>query len=144
MLDSFNQTSLAPYVGLASGETGPCIMIYSPANLHWHWLALIGMTAEGPKHTGAKPGLIPRPIAMATARPYNRWRWHFWLMSRHCWVTAVTLGLAAEKQWRHHQCRTGIGVMIGSLCIYEWACVPEDVEIEIMWSIWVWNWHFTE
>lgn len=56
ILDSLSQTSLAPYVALASGETGPCIMIYSPANLRWQWLALIGTTAEGPKHTaGANP-----------------------------------------------------------------------------------------
>lgn len=107
-------------------------------------LALIGTDWHdcwGTKAHRGKAGVDPSSYRYGNS---NRWRWHFWLMSRHCWVTAVTLGLAAEKQWRHRQCRTGIGVTIGSLCIYERACVPEDVQIEIMWSIWVWNWHFTE
>lgn len=69
------------------------------AGIDWHWLARL------PRDQSTQPGQIPRPVAMATARPDNRWRWHFWLMSRHRWVKAVTLGLAARKRRRRHQCR---------------------------------------
>lgn len=116
---------------LATWESSPSIMIYSPANSNWHWLALIGMGLEWPSTRGKAEVDLSRPpslVTMVTAWCNNRWCWHFWLMSRHWWMTAVT-HVAHRWQPGNRDDIISVGQILGYdegkavwVCLFVFAC----------------------
>lgn len=128
-------------------DSSPSIMIYRPANSNWHWLALIGMGPQVTEHRGQSWGRTqssPPPVTMVTAWCKNRCSWHFWLMCRHWWMTAVT---QASHRWQPGK-RDDI-ISVGPILGYDEddaVCVFMCVRLQNNWSsspdIWVvrWSW----
>lgn len=67
--------------------------------IDWHWLAWVLTDRLQETKTKVDPGPLPPPVTTATGRDNNRCCWHFWLMSLHWWMTAVTLLLLKNGSW---------------------------------------------
>lgn len=67
--------------------------------IDWHWLAWVLTDQLQETKTKVDLGPLPPPVTTATGQDNNRCCWHFWLMSLHWWMTAVTLLPLKNGSW---------------------------------------------